>query len=163
MANISATPQRQTAVCDYFSSTSDTLVSLCMIKLSWICCPCLIHKGYGPILPWKAAPAHFSSKPILPFGFTGQCTNTWEIEPMTPKGKQMQLQVLWAHIASLIFQQTRYIDPVLDQCWASVVDGGPTLIQTWVNGLCFHETTSANDGKGLLKVMWDLLSRAEPI
>ena len=30
-------------------------------------------------------------------------------------------------------QQTRDIDPMLDQCWASVVDGGQTLVQHWVD------------------------------
>ena len=33
-------------------------------------------------------------------------------------------------------QQTHRIDPMLVQCWASVVDGGPTLKQHWVNFLC---------------------------
>ena len=30
-------------------------------------------------------------------------------------------------------QQTLHVDRVLDQCWAGVADGGPTLIQHWVN------------------------------
>ena len=34
-------------------------------------------------------------------------------------------------------QQTRYINPMLVQCWASVKDGGPTLYQHWVN--VWHE------------------------
>ena len=34
-------------------------------------------------------------------------------------------------------QQTRHIDPMLDQCWADVVDGGPTLVQHWVDVSCF--------------------------
>ena len=33
-------------------------------------------------------------------------------------------------------QQTQDIDPMLVQCWASVVDGGPTLDQHWVDVLC---------------------------
>ena len=33
-------------------------------------------------------------------------------------------------------QQTRDIEPLLVQCWASVVDGGPTLNQQWLNGAC---------------------------
>ena len=33
-------------------------------------------------------------------------------------------------------QQTRHIDPMLEQCWADVVDGGPTLVQHWVDVLC---------------------------
>ena len=33
-------------------------------------------------------------------------------------------------------QQTRYIDPVLGQCWATVCDGGPTLTQHWVDVSC---------------------------
>ena len=33
-------------------------------------------------------------------------------------------------------QQTRYIAPLLVQCWASVVDGGPTLNQHWDNVSC---------------------------
>ena len=33
-------------------------------------------------------------------------------------------------------QQTRGFHPMLFQCWASVVDGGPTLKQHWVNASC---------------------------
>ena len=33
-------------------------------------------------------------------------------------------------------QQTQVIDPMLVQCWASVVDGGPTLDQHWVYVSC---------------------------
>ena len=33
-------------------------------------------------------------------------------------------------------QQTRDIDKMLDQCWASVVDGGPTLVQHLFNVAC---------------------------
>ena len=32
-------------------------------------------------------------------------------------------------------QQRRYINPMLVQCWASVVDGGPTLDQHWVSSI----------------------------
>ena len=28
------------------------------------------------------------------------------------------------------------LDPTLDRCWASVVDGGPTFIKLWVNVSC---------------------------
>ena len=27
-------------------------------------------------------------------------------------------------------------DPMLDQCWANVVDGGPTLVQHWIHVSC---------------------------
>ena len=30
-------------------------------------------------------------------------------------------------------QQTRHIHPMLDRCWTDVVDGGPTLVQHWVD------------------------------
>ena len=33
----------------------------------------------------------------------------------------------------VVSQQTRDIEPLLDQCWASVVDGGPTLNQQRLN------------------------------
>ena len=33
-------------------------------------------------------------------------------------------------------QQTRDIESLLVQCWASVVDGGPTLNQQWLNVSC---------------------------
>ena len=36
-------------------------------------------------------------------------------------------------------QQTRYIDPMLFQCWSSVADGGPTLKQHWVNVSCWWD------------------------
>ena len=31
-----------------------------------------------------------------------------------------------------------YINPVLTKCWASVVDGGPTLDQHWVDVSCLQ-------------------------
>ena len=33
-------------------------------------------------------------------------------------------------------QQEQYFGPMLSQCWASVVDGGPTLVQHRANVLC---------------------------
>ena len=33
-------------------------------------------------------------------------------------------------------QQTRDTEPMLVYCWASVVDGGTTLNQHWLNGSC---------------------------
>ena len=33
-------------------------------------------------------------------------------------------------------RQTRYIHPILDQCWASVVDGETKLVQYWVDVSC---------------------------
>ena len=33
-------------------------------------------------------------------------------------------------------QQTRDIDPKLDQCWATVYDAGPTLVQHWGDVSC---------------------------
>ena len=33
-------------------------------------------------------------------------------------------------------EQTRYIDPILGECWADVVEGGPTFTQHWVNASC---------------------------
>ena len=38
-------------------------------------------------------------------------------------------------------QQTRDVDRMLFQCWADVVDGGPTLKQHWVNVSCLLGTT----------------------
>ena len=35
-------------------------------------------------------------------------------------------------------QQTWHIHPLFDQCWASVVDGGPPLIQQWVIDSCLR-------------------------
>ena len=34
-------------------------------------------------------------------------------------------------------RQTRDIESLLVQCWTSVVDGGPTLNQQWLNIWCF--------------------------
>ena len=34
-------------------------------------------------------------------------------------------------------QQTRHTFPMFDQCWAIVVDGGPTLVRHWVDVSCF--------------------------
>ena len=33
-------------------------------------------------------------------------------------------------------QQTRGIYPMVEQCWANVVDGGPTLLKHWVDVSC---------------------------
>ena len=33
-------------------------------------------------------------------------------------------------------QQTRDIGPMLDRCWTSVVDGGPTMAQHWFDFSC---------------------------
>ena len=33
-------------------------------------------------------------------------------------------------------QQTRHMGLMLEQCWANVVDGGPTLVQHWIDVLC---------------------------
>ena len=33
-------------------------------------------------------------------------------------------------------QQTRYIDPMLGECWSAVSDVGPTFTQHWVNVSC---------------------------
>ena len=33
-------------------------------------------------------------------------------------------------------QQPRDIETMLDQCWAGVVDGGPSLTQHWINVSC---------------------------
>ena len=37
---------------------------------------------------------------------------------------------------SQISHQTRYTDPMLVQCWASVADDGPALNQQWVSVSC---------------------------
>ena len=39
--------------------------------------------------------------------------------------------------AALQCQPTRDIEPMLAQCWASDVDGGPTLNQHWLNISCW--------------------------
>ena len=39
-------------------------------------------------------------------------------------------------ISMVGFQQTRDVDPMLNWCWASVVDGGATSTQHWVNVSC---------------------------
>ena len=48
------------------------------------------------------------------------------------------LQVLKSktRLFSVEATRTRHIDPMLDQCWANVVDGEPTLGQHWIDVLC---------------------------
>ena len=41
-------------------------------------------------------------------------------------------------------QQTGDIDPVLDQCWATVYDAGPTLVQHWVDVSCVMQSRSCD-------------------
>ena len=45
---------------------------------------------------------------------------------------------LWdaAQVITSSPKQTEYVGPMLIQCWASVVDGGPTLDQHRANELC---------------------------
>ena len=42
----------------------------------------------------------------------------------------------WEGIFIPISQQTRHIYPLFDQCWANVVDVGPTLVKQWVDVSC---------------------------
>ena len=39
-------------------------------------------------------------------------------------------------VCNQVAQQTRDVDPMLFQCWASVEDDGPTLKQHWVKVPC---------------------------
>ena len=39
-------------------------------------------------------------------------------------------------ISMVLPQQTRYINPMLVQCWSTVYDAGPTLYQHWVDVSC---------------------------
>ena len=39
-------------------------------------------------------------------------------------------------ITVVLSQQTRYINPMLAQCWPTVYDAGPTLDQHWVDVSC---------------------------
>ena len=57
-------------------------------------------------------------------------------------------------------QQTRYVDPMLDQCWASVYDGGPALVQHWVDVSCLRVRTAAVALRlGNITIrLWDFLS-----
>ena len=43
---------------------------------------------------------------------------------------------LWFNTLCLLTQQTRDVQPMLVQCWASVEDDGPTLYQHWLNVSC---------------------------
>ena len=40
------------------------------------------------------------------------------------------------YIITVMSQQTRYIYPMFDQCWANVIDGGPTLVKHQVDVSC---------------------------
>ena len=41
-----------------------------------------------------------------------------------------------ARVVYPISRLTRNLSPMLDQCWANVVDGGPTLVKHWVDVSC---------------------------
>ena len=58
--------------------------------------------------------------------------------PGSPCCLQAAYRVRWMFldIVSLATQQTRYINPLLVQCWTSVVDGGPTMDQHWFDVSC---------------------------
>ena len=52
----------------------------------------------------------------------------------------------------MLTQQTRDIEAMLGQCWADVVDGGPTLNQHWFNvscllGTCSHRRCNSDSDK----------------
>ena len=57
-----------------------------------------------------------------------------------------------------VTQQTRHIDLMLVQCWASVVDGGPTLAQHWIDVSCLLGRPSfLNTLKEVIKISLSLL------
>ena len=52
---------------------------------------------------------------------------------MAPDWDFIQSWALWRTLIRLDSQLTRDIEPLLIQCWADVVAGGPTLNQHWFN------------------------------
>ena len=58
---------------------------------------------------------------------------------MMPTGNQICVRlkyVVYRESIFVIYMQTRHIDPMFDQYWADVVDGGQTLVQHLVNVSC---------------------------
>ena len=60
----------------------------------------------------------------------------------------IQDNVLRNHRDRIRTQQTRDIAPMLIQCWAGVVDGGPILNQHWCNVSCLLGRTQQKRGIG---------------
>ena len=49
---------------------------------------------------------------------------------------QIMTRIHPSNIANPITRQSQDFDTVLGECWADVVEGGPTLTRHWVNGSC---------------------------
>ena len=90
----------------------------------------------SPVLPLSICLSHL-------FIYLASCRDRPMISIMSRCQISIQAIIYFSHpleprqdIQSIVpftyFQQTRHIDPLLDQCWANVVDGGPTLIQHWI-------------------------------
>ena len=58
--------------------------------------------------------------------------------------------VLTSHHIMPYPQQTRHVEPMLVQCWADVVDGGPTLTQNWFNVSSLLVSLPANHARYIL-------------
>ena len=68
-------------------------------------------------------------------GNTTQCC--FDVGLKTVRQRQNNIRSMFrVHCAWKVSQQARDIDTMLDQCWASVVDGGPTLVKHWVDISC---------------------------
>ena len=90
----------------------------------------------SPVLPLSICLSHL-------FIYLASCRDRPMISIMSRCQISIQAIIYFSHpleprqdIQSIVpftySQQTRHIDPLLDQCWANVVDGGPTLIQHWI-------------------------------
>ena len=75
----------------------------------------------------KAVTAYLKSKQLRPLGLPGTALVITDIIVCVPTS-----------------QQTRDIEPLLDQCWSTVYDAGPTLIQQWLNVSCLLTWHSRN-------------------
>ena len=60
---------------------------------------------------------------------------------LSPDGKPAIIKKTWIQVhPECETQQTWHIYLMFDQCWANVVDGGPTLVKHWVDVSCLLGT-----------------------
>ena len=79
----------------------------------------------------------------------GEPPQVWQVNP---------LPVKWIkHRNKQCSRRKGHIDPMLDQCWANVVDGGPTLVQHWIDELFLLESNTSISSSDFKGAVWILI------
>ena len=141
----------------YLSQLMRTLVIQILKKIGIFISCSVFHRARGAKSPVIAQQADWTGR-VTTWQTTAELLPTAD---RTPSMHQVAVLIRWsvrpswqseARAGSLLFspsflsssspsparipQQVRYVQPMLDWCWGSVADGGPTLTQHWLNVLC---------------------------